>query len=170
MVKRDYPEKELSILLSGFEEALGKCRMAASNFSSRVLSISGDDVSNRSDVVKGVEEALDALFDVYEQLSRLEDVAESTVGFTMNEDEDKKIWNFIKTVRSVREKVEMLQKNLKNYVKTVESPDLAPLAKKELEKEVRTFNDTVKMLDTRGNEFLVILRSMYERARMGRLP
>lgn len=170
MVKRDYPEKELSTLLSGFEEALGKCRVSASNFSGRVLSISGDDAGNRSDVVKGVEEALDALFDVYEQVSRLEDIAESAVGFTINEDEDKKIWNFIKTVKSVREKVELLQKNLKNYVKTVESPDLASLAREELEKEVKTFSDTMKMLDVRGNEFLVILRSMYERARVGRLP
>lgn len=170
MAKRDYPEKELSALISEFESSLKKCQTAVSSFFEAVSAMSLNGNNSRSEIARSADGALDALYDIYELLFKLEDAAGSAAGFTISDDEEKVVWNTIRTVRSVRERVELLQKNVKNYLKVAETPDLAALAREELEKEVKTFNHTMSGLNERGNEFLAMLRSMYEKARVGRLP
>ncbi|MEM2828914.1 MAG: hypothetical protein QXZ14_01525 [Candidatus Jordarchaeales archaeon] len=169
MAKRDYPEKELSTLITEFESAMKECRAAVSSFFKAVSTMKLNN-NNRRDVAKEADGALDALYDVCEQIFKLEDVAESAAGFTINDDEEKVAWNFIRTAKSVREKVEVLQRVVKNYLKAAETPDLASLAGEELEKEIKEFNKNMSGLEERGGEFLSMLRSKYEKARVGRLP
>ncbi|MBS7287859.1 MAG: hypothetical protein KIH01_03715 [Candidatus Freyarchaeota archaeon] len=170
MAKRDYPEKELSALISEFESAMKKCQTAVSSFFEAVSAMSLNSNNSAGEVARSANGALDALYDIYELLFVLEDTAESAAGFTINDDEEKVVWSVVRTVRSVRERVELLQKNVKNYLKAAETPNLAALAREELEKEVKTFNHTMSGLSERGNEFLAMLRSIYEKARAGRLP
>ncbi|GEM_PF-5368054 len=169
MAKRDYPEKELSTLISEFESTMKRCREAASSFFNAVSAMKLNN-NKRSGIAKEADGALDALYDVYEQIFKLEDVAERSTGFTINDDEEKVAWNLVRTARNVKEKVEVLQNIVKNYLKAAEAPDLAALAIEELEKKVKEFGDNMSKLDMQGGEFLSMLRSMYDKARVGRLP
>ncbi len=168
MMKRDYPEKNLSVLISEFDSTLKEVKTLVSRFLNEASVLSSNN-NSKSEAITSVDGALDVLYDVYEQLFELEDVAENASGFMLSDEEEKAALNVIRVIRKLRENVDSLQKIVKNYFKVTETP-LASLAREELTREVAKFSQNIEELNRRGEEFLRVVRLIFEKAKVGRLP
>jgi len=166
VAKRDYPEKELSALLSDFRATLKGYHEALSRLSEALAVMESN--NDREAKVKEGKIALDVLYDLCEYLFKFEIAAENAAGFTKNDDEEKKAWGFIRAIKSHRESIESLQKTIKNYLKVLENPDLIQLAKEELKIEFEKFKSSIAKIEESESTFLTLIQEKYEKARLGR--
>ncbi|MEM3650004.1 MAG: hypothetical protein QW831_04725, partial [Candidatus Jordarchaeaceae archaeon] len=74
---------------------------------------------------------------------------------------------FISIVRSQRELLGELQKNIKNYLKVSDNSDLADIAEKDLKKSSELFNRKVLETKKESENLSSLLRERYEKIRSG---
>lgn len=124
--------------------------------------------STDGEKLKNGEKALDCIFDTDEHLFNFERVLTDLISLEMVKNRVQNMTSkFISIVRSQRELLGELQKNIKNYLKVSDNSDLADIAEKDLKKSSELFNRKVLETKKESENLSSLLRERYEKIRSG---
>jgi predicted Zn-dependent peptidase len=115
------------------------------------------------------EKALDCIFDTDEHLFNFERVMTDLISLEMTKNRVQAVTsNFISRIRSQRESLSELQKNIKNYLKVGDDSDLLETAKRDLQESSEIFKKKVLETKRESESLTAMLRDKYEKIRLGK--
>jgi hypothetical protein len=128
-------------------------------------------VSSNSDGdrLRNGEKALDCIFDTDEHLFNFERIMTDLISLEMTKNRVQAITsNFISRVRSQRELLSELQKNIKNCLKVSDDANLSEIAIGDLQKSSEVFKKNVSETKKESENLTSLLRDKYEKVRLGK--
>lgn len=159
--------KDMSRILLEFNDIQQKYDLEIKRLSdalSHLLSSNSD-----GDRARNGEKALDSIFDTDEHLFNFERVMTDLISLEMTKNRVQTITsNFISRIRSQRESLSELQKNIKNYMKVNENSDLSETVKRNLQEISEDFRKKVLETKSESESLTSLLRDKYEKIRLGK--
>ncbi len=159
--------KDMSRIILEFNDTTEKYNTETARLSETVSSL----VTSNSDGerLKNGEKALDCIFDTYEHLFNFERILTDLISLEMIKNRVQVMTsNFISKVRTQKDLLGELQKNIKNYLKVGNNSDLSEIAVKDLQKSSDVFNKTVLETRRESENLTSLLRGKYEKVRLGK--
>ncbi|MEM3586552.1 MAG: hypothetical protein QXO71_04445 [Candidatus Jordarchaeaceae archaeon] len=159
--------KDMSRILLEFSDIQEKYDLEVKRLSEALSQLMGS--NSDGERVSNGEKALDSIFDTDEHLFNFERVMTDLISLEMTKNRvQTMISNFISKIRSQREALSELQKNIKNYLKVNDDSNLSEAAKKDLQQSSEIF--WKKVLETRkeGENLTLMLKDKYEKIRLGK--
>lgn len=159
--------KDMSRILLEFNDTTEKYNSEITRLSEALSSL----VTSNSDVdrLKNGEKALDCIFDTYEHLFNFERIMTDLISLEMIKNRVQVMTsNLISKVRTQKELLGELQKNIKNYLKVSNNSDLTEIAKKDLQESSDIFNKNVLETQKESEKLTLLLRERYEKVRLGK--
>jgi predicted nucleic acid-binding Zn-ribbon protein len=121
------------------------------------------------DRARNGEKALDCIFDTDEHLFNFERVMTDLISLEMTKNRVQTMTsNFISRIRSQRESLSELQKNIKNYLKVNDNSDLSETAKRNLQESSEDFKKKVLETKKESENLTSLLKDKYEKVRLGK--
>nr|MDO8082730.1 hypothetical protein [Candidatus Freyarchaeota archaeon] len=159
--------KDMSRILLEFNDIREKYDLEVKRLSEALSHL----VSSNSDGdrLRNGEKALDCIFDTDEHLFNFERVMTDLISLEMTKNRVQAMTsNFISRVRSQRESLSELQKNIKNYLKVSDNSDLSETAARDLQKSSEVFRKNVLETKRESESLTSLLRDKYEKIRLGK--
>ncbi|WXG40280.1 MAG: hypothetical protein WED07_05585 [Candidatus Freyarchaeum deiterrae] len=159
--------KDMSRILLEFNDTKEKYDLEVKRLSE---SLSQLKLSNSNgDRLKNGEKALDCIFDTDEYLFNFERIMTDLISLEMTKNRVQSMTsNFISRVRSQRELLSELQKNIKNCLKVSDNSDLSEIAIEDLQKSSEVFRKNVLETKRESENLTSLLRDKYEKVRLGK--
>lgn len=125
--------------------------------------------NSNGDRARNGEKALDCIFDTDEHLFNFERVMTDLISLEMTKNRVQTMTsNFISRIRSQRESLSELQKNIKNYLKVNDNSDLSETAKRNLQESSEDFKKKVLETKKESESLTSLLKDKYEKIRLGK--
>ncbi|MGQ9720186.1 MAG: hypothetical protein ACUVXA_02560 [Candidatus Jordarchaeum sp.] len=159
--------KDMSRILLEFNDTVEKYFSESTRLSEALSSI----VTSSSDGerLQNGEKALDCIFDTYEHLFNFERILTDLISLEMIKNRVQAMTSkFISKVRTQKEVLGELEKNIKNYLKVSNNSDLLEVAMKDLLKSSDVFNKNVMETKKESENLTSLLRERYEKVRLGK--
>lgn len=159
--------KDMSRILLEFNDNVEKYFSESTRLSEALSSI----VTSSSDGerLQNGEKALDCIFDTYEHLFNFERILTDLISLEMIKNRVQAMTSkFISKVRTQKEVLGELEKNIKNYLKVSNNSDLLEVAMKDLLKSSDVFNKNVMETKKESENLTSLLRERYEKVRLGK--
>jgi len=159
--------KDMSRILLEFNDTREKYDLEVTRLSEALASLMSP--NSDGDRIKNGEKAIDCIYDTDEHLFNFERIMTDLISLEMIKNRVQVMTsNFISMIRSQRELLSELQRNIKNYLKVSDNSDLSEIAKKDLKESSDKFMK--KVLETRreSENLTSLLKDRYEKVRLGK--